>query len=161
MRFRGGGVGHTETRTATNKFLQDRDRLDLDTGPTEGSDDEGEANERSSGSEAVGSTGVARSQGGSDDNNENEYEPQGSGGSENDGDEGMGGSDDEEGCTRDLDGDEGRGGDEEKDYGYSYLVDDEDGEDSDAPPDMADDALGPEDGEGDVDEVNMLGFTAF
>ena len=29
MRFRGGGVGHTSTRAATNTFLSDRDFLDL------------------------------------------------------------------------------------------------------------------------------------
>jgi hypothetical protein len=29
MRFRGGGVGHTSTRAATNSFLSDRDFLDL------------------------------------------------------------------------------------------------------------------------------------
>lgn len=29
MRFRGGGVGHTSTRAATDRFLQDRDQLDL------------------------------------------------------------------------------------------------------------------------------------
>ena len=32
MHFRGGGVGHTSTRAATNKFLQDHDHLDLDDG---------------------------------------------------------------------------------------------------------------------------------
>lgn len=29
MRYRGGGVGHTSTREATNRFLLDRDRLDM------------------------------------------------------------------------------------------------------------------------------------
>jgi hypothetical protein len=29
MRFRGGGVGHRATRTATNKFKKDRHRLDI------------------------------------------------------------------------------------------------------------------------------------
>jgi hypothetical protein len=29
MRFRGGGVGHTSTRAATNTFKKDRDALDL------------------------------------------------------------------------------------------------------------------------------------
>jgi len=62
MRFRGGGVGHTSTRTATNKFLQDRDRLDLDTGNR--SDDE---NEQSSESAAVGGPSEARNEGGDDD----------------------------------------------------------------------------------------------
>ena len=38
MRYRGGGVGHTSTREATNKFLLDRDRLDMTDGPGEESD---------------------------------------------------------------------------------------------------------------------------
>jgi hypothetical protein len=29
MRYRGGGVGHKSTRAATDKFIQDRDELDL------------------------------------------------------------------------------------------------------------------------------------
>jgi hypothetical protein len=32
MRYRGGGVGHSSTREATNKFLHDRDRLDVPNG---------------------------------------------------------------------------------------------------------------------------------
>lgn len=45
MRFRGGGVGHTSTRAATNTFLSDRDFLDLGTardGHEELGDDFGE-----------------------------------------------------------------------------------------------------------------------
>ena len=72
---------------------------------------------------------------------------------------GLGGSNDDEGVTRDLDNGEGSG-DEEEDYGYGYFVDEEDGEDGNEL-DVADDALGPEDGDGDVDEVNLLSFTAF
>jgi hypothetical protein len=37
---------------------------------------------------------------------------------------------------------------EEGDYEYRFLVDDEDKDGSDEPPDIAGDALGPEDGEG-------------
>jgi hypothetical protein len=71
--------------------------------------------------------------------------------------EGLGGGDEELG-TGDVN-DEGRNGDEEEDYGYRYLVDkdsNEEDSDDDEPSDVADDALGPEDGEGDVDEVNLL-----
>lgn len=32
MRFRGGGVGHTSTRAATNVFKADRDALDIKSG---------------------------------------------------------------------------------------------------------------------------------
>ena len=45
--------------------------------------------------------------------------------------------------------------------GYDYLVDDEDEDNGDKTLDFADDPLGPEDGEGDVDELNVLGFAAF
>src|ERR1700678_2506279 len=57
---------------------------------------------------------------------------------------------DEELGTRDVD-DEGSDGDEEDDYGYRDLVDEADNEEDsdDEPLDVADDALGPEDGEGD------------
>ena len=51
--------------------------------------------------------------------------------------------------------DNDRRGDEEEDYRYQYLVDDEDDKDSDSdePLDVVDDALGPENGEGDVDKI--------
>src|ERR1700679_1883078 len=69
---------------------------------------------------------------------------------------------DEEPGTRDVD-DEGSNGDEEDDYGYRDLVDEADNEEDsdDEPLDVADDALGPEDGEGDDDDVNLLGLAAF
>lgn len=46
-------------------------------------------------------------------------------------------------------------------FQWQIAADDEDRDDSDAPPDDADDALGPEDGEGEIDEVNMLGYATF
>jgi hypothetical protein len=122
MRFRGGGVGHTGTRAATNKFLEDRDQLDVDNGHMQGGDDE------------EGSHG---------DSEED---------SDNDPDEGQ-----PEGGSEKVVDDEGNSSCDEE-YGYGYSIDDEDG---DEPPDVADDALGPEDGEGDVDEVSLLGFAAF
>ena len=79
----------------------------------------------------------------------------------NSGDDGEGlGGDNEELEAGDVN-DEGRNGDEEEDYGYRYLVDEEDEEDDDEPLDDADNALGPEDGEGDVDEMHLLSFAAF
>jgi len=174
MRFRGGGVGHTSTRIATDRFLQDRDRLDRDNGPTQGGDDladasEDDFNDGNDVDEAVDKEG--------DGDNDSESEHiQGSrgddlGGGSDDDDislrggsgghygEGLGG-DNKEPETGDVD-DEGRNGDEEEDYGYRYLVDEDDDEDDDEPFDIAGDALGPEDGEGDVDEVDLLGFAAF
>lgn len=64
-------------------------------------------------------------------------------------------------AMRSWTGDNDRSGDEEEDYGYRYLVDNKDDEESDEPLDIVNDALGPEDGEGEVDEVNLLGFAAF
>src|SRR6266700_8132358 len=113
MCFRGGGVGHTGTRAATNKFLQDHDRLDLDITAMEGSDDEDKVDEQGSDQDGVvGGASEAKSEGGDDDESENE--PQGSGGNVSDlggggGDDGLGGSDDDEGVTGDLDYGEGSG----------------------------------------------------
>ena len=63
--------------------------------------------------------------------------------------------DDSEG---DADHDDRFVGDED-DYGYydNPIDDDDDGK---PPPDYADDALGPEYGEGDGDEMYLLGFAA-
>ena len=49
--------------------------------------------------------------------------------------------------------------DEVDDYGYERPAE-EDSDDSEAEPDDADDALGPEDGEGEGDETYLLGFAA-
>ena len=82
----------------------------------------------------------------------------------NGGDEGEGLRDgNKEPGTGDVD-DEGRNGDEEEDYGYRYLVDKDSNKedlDNDERLDIADNALGPEDGEGDDDDVNLLGFAVF
>jgi len=154
------------TRSATDRFLHDRDRLDRDNIWTPGGDDEDGADSQDFDSEANSGPSKARNKTGNDDDSENE--PQGHG-DDNDSDIlGGSGSDDgglqgsnEEEVTGDLDAGEGSG-DEEEDYGYGYVVDGEDrSDDSDAPPDDADDALGPEDGEGETDEVNMLGFASF
>jgi hypothetical protein len=108
-------------------------------------------------------------EGDSDNNLESEH-IQGSQGDDNNlrggnsGDEGkdLGGGDKEPG-TGDVN-DESRNGDKEEDYGYRYLVDEdfnEEDSDDNEPLDIADDALGPEDGEEDDDEVNLLGFAVF
>ena len=115
----------------------------------EGDDDNDLESERIQGSQGDDLGG-----GGGDDDDDSVR-----GGSGGDDGEGLGGSDEEQG-TRDV-GDEGRTGDEEENYGYKYLADEDDEDDDDEPVDVADDVLGPEDGEGDVDEVNLLGFTAF
>jgi hypothetical protein len=145
MRFRGGGVGHTSTRTATDRFLKDRDRLDRDNGPTQGGDDPDEIEDGFDGNDIDEAVDEEAEVGDGDDNNLRDS----NGG-------------DEESGTRDVD-DEGSNGDEEEDYGYRHLVDEDDNEEDsdDEPLDVGDDALGPEDGEGYDDEVNLLGFAAF
>ena len=89
----------------------------------------------------------------------------GSGDDDNDSLRGGNGGDNSEGLRgsveeRDM-SDEGRSGDQEEDYGYKYLVDEDDEDNEKKPLDIADDALGPEDGEEDIDKVDLLGFTAF
>ena len=144
MRFRGGGVGHTSTRTATDQFLKDRDRLDRDNGSMQGGDD-ADSDEIEDGFDGNDVDEAVDEEGNGDDNNLRDS----NGG-------------DEEPGTRVVN-DEGSNGDEEDDYGYRDLVDEaDDEEDSDDEPlDVADDALGPEDGEGDDDDVNLLGLAAF
>ena len=155
------------TRTATDQFLQDHDWLNRDNGVQGGGD------------ESENDADDADEDKGDKSNSDNDPIQGRSGGcdlgcSGGDG-EGLRGSEelghgidvdiddrsgDEEPGTGDVD-DNDRSGDEEEDYGYRYLVNDEDDEDSNEPLDIVDDALGPEDGEGDVDEANLLSFTDF
>jgi len=148
MRYRGGGVGHSSTREATNKFLHDRDWLDVRDGDES---DEGDLEEDEIEDEH-------RHQGGSRE--EDERGPQGA--SDVDGEDDVAdaghisGGDEPNGASGDGNG---FGGDEEDDYGYTNRGDDDD-ENSEPEPDLADDALGPEDGEGEGDETYLLGFAA-
>ncbi|KAF8811643.1 hypothetical protein BYT27DRAFT_7208274 [Phlegmacium glaucopus] len=101
-----------------------------------------------------------------DDNSENELQSGrdddlGGGGSDDDKEDLRGSGKDSYGIIGDAENDKGSCN-EEEDYGYSYSIDDsEDGDNSDTVPDLSDDALGPEDGKGDVDEVNLLKFAVF
>ena len=120
MQYRGGGVGHSSTREATNRFLLDHDRLDVVM--------PGDGEERI------------------EDDLDVDLEDAGhvSGGDSN---EGGGAAED------------GLGGNEEDDYGYEkHLDDEENSEEEPDGPDLADDALGPEDGEGEGDETYLHGF---
>ena len=133
MRFRGGGVGHSSTRAATNSYLTDRDRLDLGAVRDEheelGSDFEEEISN-------AWPTVDAESQNMEEDIHEND------GGDEEDEPE------DEEWEDIEESGDEDGLESEEED------PDEAEGE-------LVDDALGPDDGEVDEDEVASLGFAAF
>ena len=151
MRYRGGGVGHSSTREATNKFLHDRDRLDIP--GHEGAEEDVEIEDEKSRLDE----GEHRYQGGGHDEN-SERRPQDAG--EDDVDDVLGhilGGEEGDGTAED---ENGFGGDEEDDYGYKNHVDDDDDSDSEQEPDFADDALGPEDGEGEGDEIYLLGFAA-
>jgi len=147
MRYRGGGVGHSSTREATNKFLHDRDRLDVPDGDesVEGDVEEDEIEDEH------------RHQGGSCEEDEHRLQDASDVDGEDDvADAGhISGGDESDGAAGD-----GFGGDEEDDYGYANRVDDDDDENSEPEPDLADDALGPEDGEGEGDETYLLGFAA-
>lgn len=147
MRYRGGGVGHSSTREATNKFLHDRDRLDVPYGEesVEGDveEDEIEAEDRHQG--GSGEEDERRPQDAVDVADKDDVDDAGR----------ILGGDEADGAAGDW---ERFGGDEEDDYGYENRVDDDD--DSEQEPDVADDALGPEDGEGEGDEMDLLGFAA-
>ena len=152
MRYRGGGVGHSSTREATNKFLHDRDRLDLPNG-LEGAEDDVEDE----------ISGLDEGEHGSGDEGERRPRDAGDVASEDD----VPAMDDAAGHILDADEVDGTageangfGGDEEDDYGYKNHVDDNDSSASEEEPDLADDALGPEDGEGESDEMDLLGFAA-
>lgn len=75
-------------------------------------------------------------------------------------------SNEERGEVKMVQGDDNKrsGDSEEEDYGYSYIVNDTDedaSDNSDSQADLADNLLGPEDGEGEVNETNLLGFADF
>ena len=147
MWYRGGSVGHSNTREATNKFLHDRDRLDVRDG------DESVESDVEEGEMSGLNEDEHRQEGGS---HEDENRPQDPGGEDDVADAGhISGGDEANGAA----GDGNRfGGDEGDDYGYENLVDDN--ENSEEEPDCADDALGPKDGEGEGDETYLLGFAA-
>ena len=148
MRYRGGGVGHSSTREATNKFLLDRDRLDMS--------DVGEGVKEEEDNIGGLDDGEHRTEDGrSPKDNED------AGGDDNDkDDEGhVSGGDNVEVDGAVEDWEIGFEGDEADDYGYGRPVE-EDSDDNEAELDLADDALGPEDGEGEGDEMYLLGFAA-
>jgi len=177
MRFRGGGVGHSNTRDATNRFLTDRHPLDAAIDEDQIEDEGGEisCDEAGSGGDKNTERGDEEMRGMSLDE---DADSEGRGNSESGG---GGGHDDEERGVHDdelelndvdLDGtighEEGRGGeedDEEDDYGYKIGSDgtdsDEETDREELGEDIPDDVLGPEDGGGDEDEVNLLGFANY
>jgi hypothetical protein len=151
MRFRGGGVGHKSTRSATDFFKNDRDSLDRDrrrakidtenqsNGDSQDATDSDSEQQKDFGMElvvAMGSHGDVEDEAGSVHVEELEAVA----------------SDDEE-------------GDEEDDYTYVRDIsdssnDEDSGSESDR--DLSDDMLGPEDGICTVDnEMDELGYADF
>lgn len=142
MWFRGGGVGHKSTREATDSFLTDRHGLDIHAAMdnAEGEDsDEDLCDEKGPSNE--------------EHHLNNEERPAAD----------MGDQDMEAGDYVDS-GDEVEEGERENDDGEeedwedeSELEDEPEGDEGD----ITDDALGPDDGEVDEDDIAALGFAAF
>jgi hypothetical protein len=127
MRYRGGGVGHKSTRDATNWFLNDRDRLDLTTADDE-EDLESEA-----------------------ENVENDLEGLGGGGNSSADLEEDSDPNDHQVNLEDNDDTNDAVFEEEFDYGmHRDASDDEEEVDE-----VDEDALGPEDGDGEDDDVDL------
>ena len=145
MRYRGGGVGHNNTREATNKFLLDRDRLDV-SNVDEGVEEEEE--------DDISGLDDGEKDGHSPKDNEDTSSDDGD--KDNEGRVLGGDNVEADGAVEDWE--IGFECDEVDDYGYGRPV--EDSDNSEAEPDNTDDVLGPEDGEGESDETYLLGFAA-
>jgi hypothetical protein len=134
MRYRGGGVGHTSTREATDWFLKDRDLLDAESKQARAADSH--------------NTPMDADQG--------DGEGEGERGSEQDENEDEAVNENEEIKEDEID--------EEMDYGYILDEEELDGSEEEDPPgpegELADDALGAEDGEEVEDELDNLGYGA-
>ena len=123
-------------RSATDRFIKDCNHLDQDNGlgqtPDGDDEDRVDAEDRADDEDRAGAGPIeTRNKAKNVDNSENDSELE----------------------PGDL-------YDEEEDYGYNYVLD-KDWDDSDGPPDDADNALGPDDGKGETVEVNDLGFVLF
>lgn len=151
MRYRGGGVGHTSTREATDWFLKDRDLLDTaseraraaesQNTPMDADQDNGEGDE-----EFRHEQDRNESEGGETQERETFDKEHGESGSMN-GDEEV--NEHEEVDEEEID--------EEIDYGYVLYEEGSDEEDL-IEGELADDALGAEDGEEVEDELDNLGY---
>ena len=138
MRYRGGGVGHKSTRDATDKFLSDRDVLDIPIKTTTDEDtkmpDNNDGEEVKEVENLDGEIGL--------DIGENIWA----------GDEGKEPNDSED--DDDSEDDEDRDEAElEEEYDYGMEVEDgNDTEDNEESDDADEDALGPEDGDDEDDD---------
>jgi len=147
MLYQGGRIGHSSTREAMNKFLLDRDRLDMSDigeGVEEKEDDIGGLDDGEHRTEDGRSPKDNEDAGGDDDKDDEGH---------------VSGRDNVEADGAMEDWEIGFEGDKADDYGYERPVE-EDSDNSEAEPDLADDALGPEDGEGEGDKMYLLGFAA-
>ena len=135
MRYRGGGVGHKSTRDATNKFLTDRDMLDI---PTTADKDPADSDEN------------IVEEGDEVEIMEGENEENVCAGKEPEPDPNEDSNDESE---DDEDGDEAEF---EEEFDYGLPGGDGSGNEDDDTDDEDDDALGPEDG--DEEDDDDLGY---
>ena len=140
MRYRGGGVGHKSTRDATDKFLNDRDLLDIPIKTTADEDtkmlDNNDGDEVEDIENLDGEIGL--------NVGENIWA----------GDEGKEPNDSDSEDDDDSEDDEDRDEAElEEEYDYGLKVEDgNDTEDNEESDDADEDALGPEDGDDEDDD---------
>jgi len=139
MRYRGGGAGHSSTREATNKFLLDRDWLDV-SDVDKGVEEEDDIDDCEHRTEDGRSPKDNEAAGGDDGDKDDEGR--------------ISGGDNVEADGAVEDWEIGLEGNEADDYGYGRPVE-EDSDNSEAKPDLPADALGPEDGEGEGDEMYL------
>ena len=123
MQYQGGGISHTSTREATNKFLLNCNQLDMANGEeSHGIENDLDAEE---GDHVMADVGH------------------------------VSGGDNADGSTGDGDGDGDEIGDDEEDNYYHYEKHADDDKNSEEKPDLADNSLGPKDGEGEGDETYL------
>lgn len=146
MRHRGGGVGHTSTREATDWFLSDRDQLDT-------------ASKRVREAKSMESPSPIPNEGSEDEDNQSQDEEEEFEGElEERNRDNVAGEGDKHETVQEIEDEEI---DEEMDFGYAVDEEqeleesDEEGLDDN---EARDDALGPEDGQEEDDEINSLGF---
>ena len=148
MHYRGGGVGHTSTHEATDWFLKDRDPLNMASEQARAAEppstpmdmDQGECEEEQNETEAEEGERQER------DTIDEEH--------------GEGGSIDGDEEVNEREAVEEDEFNEEMDYGYVLDEEQLNGSEEDNLLELADDALGAEDGEEVEDELDNLGYGA-
>lgn len=148
MRYRGGGVGHASTRAATDKFYADRPR-----------------NDHNQNQDAEATARLAEVEKNNCGSPESDDDSDGSDGMDENEDIFLEDSEDDQSDEEDSGDEELEGGDPgEEDYGYASPAEseEEDGNDDEVVENgLAEDCLGPEDGEDETGEEQALGFANY